>query len=343
MHKLLLHFTYTIVILLFFSSCNYYHEGEDAWINSDSLSVDSVDFRKNHHYWCGYNFVATDTFHILSRPPFSPRLTYTKDSVILIENSNAIVVEDIKKDTISDSSKIWIRIAAINISSATNTYDKTKNITPSIGWIEENKLIGHVVPDTPISKIIHALGSQSFKIFLFIIGVLAGCFWFFARKKMDNVSVRNEYYPTLFFVLSGSVVMHRSIWHFVPETWVEFYFTPSLNPFDKGIPFVISAFLFMFWLLIIIVLAVSDDIRQKTNSFRFLLSLIGRIIIEVLFIFAFFAVICPFWLLYPTIIAYAIYLYVQHKKKRTTHYYCGKCGQPLDRLGICPNCGAENK
>lgn len=104
---------HVILVLCVLSSCNYAHE-EDNWMTTNAEKVDSIDFQKKHHYWKGFNFIATDSLRIASRPPFAPQLIFTADSTILIGKNDAIIIEDIKNDTTSATPRIWVKIAAAN-------------------------------------------------------------------------------------------------------------------------------------------------------------------------------------------------------------------------------------
>lgn len=327
-----------VFFLCMLSSCNYAHE-EDNWTTTNAGKVDSIEFKKNHHYWKGFNFIATDSLRIASRPPFAPQLIYTPDSTTLISKNDAIIVEDIKNDTTSEKSQIWIKIAAAKAAG------KGANVSPSCiiaatGWVEETQFREKVVPDTPISKIIHALGSRLFKTILLIAGTGAIVISFWRRKQIQRISIHSPYYTPFLLVLSNSIVLHRSIWHFIPETWVEYYFEPSLNPLNTTQPLIINLFILMFWMLVVLALAVADSLRHYADAPGDLFIAGCRIIIENTIVFALLAVICPFTLLYPVSAALSLHLII--KARNNSRYQCGNCGHPLRKLGKCPNCGADN-
>lgn len=329
---------HVILVLCVLSSCNYAHE-EDNWMTTNAEKVDSIDFQKKHHYWKGFNFIATDSLRIASRPPFAPQLIFTADSTILIGKNDAIIIEDIKNDTTSATPRIWVKIAAAK-SVGKGASISPGNFIATTGWVEETKLRENVVPDTPISKIIHALGSHLFKTILLFAGTGAVILSIRERKRFRRIPMCSAFYIPFLFVLNNSIVLHRSIWHFIPETWVEYYYEPSLNPLSATQPFIINLFIIMFWILVVLALAVADSLRRYAETPGQLLIVICRIIVENTIVFALLAVMCPFAILYPVSVALSLYLIF--KARNNNRYQCGNCGQPLHKLGKCPNCGANN-
>lgn len=336
----LFHTLLIVLVAITTTACHYANE-DDAWTVNSEAEVDSVEFRKMHHYWKGYNFVATDSFNIVSRPPFEPQLTFTADQTFLIKKHDVIAIEDIRKDTTQTPYLIWLKIAAVE--SSLTYYEEGGTMS---GWIKESQLMQEVVPDTPVSKIIHSLGSRAFKVILFATALVLGlCLLVFLRRKSARLHGINSSYPPLLYVLlSGCVVLHRSIWHYVPDTWIEYYFYPTLNPFNQEQPLIISLFLTLIWLLILVAIAVIEDLRRKINTLGQLTSNLLLFCGHCVVIFATFAVIAPFALLYPLLITYWIYVvYLYHRHYKRVTYYCGNCGAPLHQLGECTECGAQNK
>lgn len=331
---------FSLILVLTFASCHYTNDS-DAWAVNSDAEVDSVDFRKTHHYWTGYNFVAADSMWIISRPPFDLQLAFASDDSTLIKARDVLVVEEIRRDTSSKPFCIWLKIAAVETSPS---IDRTDEIASS-GWIQEVKLMKKVVPDTPVSKIIHKLSSKSFKSMLWILAIVLCLLGvsFFRRKTSYTREINCLYLPLLYIVLSGAIVLHRSIWHFVPDTWVEYYFYPTLNPFNQLLPPVMSLFIFLIWLLVLLWIAVIDDIRRKISNFARLVTNLLLFGGHCIMIFAAFAVVIPFTLLYPLLLmywTYVIYQYRKHNRKKI--YYCGNCGALLHELGTCPECEAQN-
>ena len=67
--------------------------------------------------------------------------------------------------------------------------------------------------------------------------------------------------------------IYESIQVFAPETWQHFYFNPTLSPFK--VPFVLSAFLMGFWLFIVVLLAVLDDLFRQLSPAAAVFYLLG--------------------------------------------------------------------
>ena len=49
--------------------------------------------------------------------------------------------------------------------------------------------------------------------------------------------------------------------NFVPDTWTEFYFHPTLNPF--GLPFILGLFVASVWLIVILAIASVEDVCRQ--------------------------------------------------------------------------------
>ncbi len=325
----------------------HYERDDDAWAAMDTeAEVDSVDFRAAHHYWKGYNFAATDSFTLAVRPPFAPELSYGEDTELLIVKRDVVAVEDIRKDTTQRPAVIWLKVATLSRQPLHGPQDVQPQALS--GWIAESRMMRHVVPDTPVSKVIHRLGAPSTK---WLLGAGAVLLWgglvgLRLRRRFEAVGAQSLYPVLLNLLVSGMVVLHRSIWHFVPDTWVEYYFYPSLNPFSQEMPPIIALFVLGMWLLLLVGIAMLDDLRRKTGGgmSQFLLTLLV-LAFRTVALFAAFAVLCPFWLLYPLLIGYwyiILHRYVRYYRRHTT-YRCGNCGKAIAHLGPCPYCGAINR
>ncbi len=334
-------------LLLSLSSCHYRQEG-DAWKPNSDVAIDSVAFRRTHHYWKGYNFCAADTFSIASRPAFSPSLLYSADSLVQIETGRVIVVHDIKRDSTAGSDgELWLKVVVGGSKVGEVTQART---APTVGWVRETAFIKKVVPDTPVSKTIHFLGNDSFRTVLFFIAAVAVCMmgvilwrrWRGSRPLLVRVSP----YVLLFnFVLCGALVLHRSIWHYTPETWEEYYFYPSLNPFTPQLPPVIAVFVFLLWTLLIAALAAVNAHRRTTTTFGTWCKAVFHMFLTGFVLFGFFAVVVPFSLLYVAMLAYWGFVLVRYWRhsRSCMPYVCGHCGCPLESLGRCPHCGVVNE
>lgn len=330
-----------LCVLLLCYGCHYPQSG-DAWSSYGQQKIDSVDFRTHHHYWKGFNFMATDSFAVLSRAPFEPQLTYAADSSLWVLPKYLLMVEDIRPDAADTAGVFWIKIAAV--SSRDFTPQKGQVVT---GWVSEPDLLSHTVPDTPISKFIYGFSSSRLKFILacIVLAVVAYLFQAVRRKHIHMVHFNDigSFYPTLLCLLvSGTAVLYQSMQVYVPDTWVEYYFHPALNPFSPDLAPVIAIFIMAVWSLILVGLAVVDDLLRRpdfTDAFSYTLGLIGVCMI----LYLFFTMVSPLPLSYPLLAAYWAFALYRYRRSRATRYLCGNCGAPLTRLGKCPHCGAVNE
>ncbi len=336
-----------LFVLISFTSCHY-RQDRDAWKPNDEVMIDSVEFRRVHHYWKGYNFCSADTFSVASRPAFAPTLIYTRDSMSHIEEERIIAVQDIRRDTTANGEgAVWLKIV-VGAKEGFGAAERPKK--PTVGWIREADFIKCVVPDTPVSKIIHILGNECFRIVLFCIAAAVMCvvaltLWRRWRARRALLARVSPYVLLFNFVLCGALVLHRSIWHYAPETWEEYYFYPSLNPFTPHLPPVIAAFVFSLWMLLIAALAAVNAHRRTTTTFGEWCKAVLHMFVTGFVLFGFFAVVVPFSLLYVAMLAYwgfVLMRYWRHSRGRMP-YICGNCGRSLRALGPCPHCGALNE
>ena len=328
-------------ILLSAASCHYPQETDD-WNVTGTNYVDSATFIRAHHYWINYNFVAADSFSIISRAPFEPILTYSSDSLYVVKKHDLLVVEDIKADTTSRAGmKIWLKVAGVE-----NIESRVLGTRVVSGWIQESRFLKKVSPNNPISKIITGFSNMRFKIisgsvalFLLIFIVLSA-----SRKKISFVHFNDidSLYPTLFCIaISGEAVLYQSIQVFVPDTWTEYYFHPTINPLNQELPLIMSFLISSVWFTILVGIATIEEVRKNIEWPYFFSYVVGLVTLS-LTLYMVFAVIFPIWLSYPMLIAYWIFAIIRYKQSGEKMYICGNCGRPIEHSGICPYCGANN-
>lgn len=341
-----------LMLLLSFlaTSCQYRYDN-DSWAVSGKSEIDSVDFRATHHYWRGYNFAVVDTFSLASRPPFAPQLIYSSDSVTPVAVGDIIAVEDVVVDTTGTASEVWIKLAAARQSLIQS---RGYAISTTSGWTSEREMLEHVVPNEPISRAIHFISSPTLKLVLGLsaVGFIAAFLVVTIRLRRRGIRLSERVvgaqslYPVLMsLTVSGSIVLHRSVWHFVPSTWVEYYFHPTLNPLSPGLPVILAIFLATVWLLLILVIAMVDDLTRKTAGFPQFLGTLLFLIAQYIVVFAVFAVLCPYvvaLILLPVYWGFVLWRYITFLRRHAT-YVCGNCGHQIEHLGRCPHCGTLNK
>lgn len=302
---------------------------EIEWSGTRSKE-DSLSFRVKHHYSQGFNFIVTsDSLMLLRQQPEEAVNDMTTDS-FAVKKGKEVVVADIRILPIDKQDSVWVQIA-------TEDY--------AFGWIHESRLLKQVDPADPISQFISTFSNVHLLIFLIVFSIMG--VGYLARKilkKNAHIVHFNDissFYPTLLAVIVAlSAAFYASIQLFAPETWREFYFHPSLNPFSQ--PLLLNIFLVLVWAMLIIGLATIDDVRRLLKSGETLLYLSGLgAVCAVNYIV--FSVLTLYYIGYPLLIAYIYYAFRVYLRKSSETYYCGNCGVRLHRKGRCPQCGAVNE
>lgn len=302
---------------------------EIEWSGTRSKE-DSLSFRVKHHYSQGFNFIVTsDSLMLLRQQPEEAVNEMTTDS-FAVKKGKEVVVADIRILPIDKQDSVWVQIA-------TEDY--------AFGWIHESRLLKQVDPADPISQFISTFSNVHLLIFLIVFSIMG--VGYLARKilkKNAHIIHFNDissFYPTLLAVIVAlSAAFYASIQLFAPETWREFYFHPSLNPFSQ--PLLLNIFLVLVWAMLIIGLATIDDVRRLLKSGETLLYLSGLgAVCAVNYIV--FSVLTLYYIGYPLLIAYIYYAFRVYLRKSSETYYCGNCGVRLHRKGRCPQCGAVNE
>lgn len=302
---------------------------EIEWSGTRSKE-DSLSFRVKHHYSQGFNFIVTsDSLMLLRQQPEEAVNDMTTDS-FAVKKGKEVVVADIRILPIDKQDSVWVQIA-------TEDY--------AFGWIHESRLLKQVDPADSISQFISTFSNVHLLIFLIVFSIMG--VGYLARKilkKNAHIVHFNDissFYPTLLAVIVAlSAAFYASIQLFAPETWREFYFHPSLNPFSQ--PLLLNIFLVLVWAMLIIGLATIDDVRRLLKSGETLLYLSGLgAVCAVNYIV--FSVLTLYYIGYPLLIAYIYYAFRVYLRKSSETYYCGNCGVRLHRKGRCPQCGAVNE
>ena len=77
-------FLTTAIAGLLFTGCYYSHpERLDPWDPEEAADIDSMAFRTSHHYWKGFNFEATDTLRLATRPPTTTTEDAAKEKLVV--------------------------------------------------------------------------------------------------------------------------------------------------------------------------------------------------------------------------------------------------------------------
>ena len=264
---------------------------------------------------------------LLSVTPDDPVRPFV--DTVYVHEGDLLVVADFAYAPADTVDTVWIKVA----------HDQA-----TIGWLHEKELLGNAVPDDPISEFIHFFGSKR-NIALCVVAIVAAAVYLIhlvRRKKIRIVHFNDidSLYPSLLCLdIAVVAVLYATIQHFVPQTWQEFYFNPTLNPFI--LPPVLAAMITGVWLMVLLALATVDDVARilgRGGALPYLLSLLGMSLV----VYMVFAATTYIYLGYALLVAYVVFAVMRYRRNRTYRYLCGRCGHKLRHKGTCPYCGASN-
>lgn len=325
-------FLFSLLLLLTLTGCYYSHPNKvDHWTAPREGAVDSVNFFLAHHYWTGYNFQTTDS---LSLRPELPMLGSSLISApgLQLNKGDRIVVAAVRYVPTDSVDSVWVKVARDQLTQ---------------GWTREKTLMKNVVPNDPVSKFIYYFSDRRAILFLScMLPALMFALWrMLRREKIRIVHFRDlpSFYPTLLCLcVSTSALIYGSIQRFVPETWIEFYFNPTLNPFSPTLPAILTMFIASVWLMLITACAVLDEVRRQPDlgdTLSYLTTLLGVCIV----LYLIFTLTTPYYIGYVLYLAYVAFAIRQYVINKPSHLLCGNCGKSITHVGVCPHCGAQNK
>lgn len=309
-----------LIILLFIlpavASCHY-----PAETSSETHSQDSLHAQHERPYTLSSNFkVTTDTLWLLKLP-------FT-DSVP-VKKGDELVVAEFSVHPKDSVDSLWVKVARDQ---------------ETIGWIQEKKLLDGIVPVDPISQCINFFSNSHTLIFLLVLALfLLGVIYRAIRRKQIRLIWLNDIdsvFPiTLSWLLATAAVIYNSIQHFVPETWEQYYYSPSLNPFE--LPFVLGLFVLSVWLIMLLGVALLDDLFHQTTIEMACFYLIG--LASCCIILYVFLTYLWIYMAYICFAAYTAWCANRLRNANRYPYACGACGAKMRSKGICPHCGAINE
>lgn len=329
---------FTLVILILCSCVGRGGQYESGSAESDSDTIaaltqtqqDSLSFVNKHHFYIGYNFlVKTDTMTIVPQEPEELLAGFIVDTLQLLDGQR-IVVSGSRIISYDTADSVWIKIL---------TDDGRQ------GWIHEKTMLDNVVPDDPISMFIDFFSDVHLLAFiLFIILILSAYIIIhFYRNRIPMVHFNDidTFYPTMFcLTVAASATFYASIQLFAVETWRDYYFNPTLNPFTE-VP-LLSIFIASFWAIIILGIAAVDDVRRHLPTLDAIFYILGMGAICALN-YIVFSITTLYYIGYPLFVIYVIFAVYRFVRHSYTPYLCGKCGKQLRRKGRCPYCGTMNE
>lgn len=258
----------------------------------------SMHIYAGRHYGINYNFIVRSDSLYLHRQIETDSLNWADDS-FCVYNKDRLAVSEIRH---------------LNDTSVTATWIQLVRDEKTLGWVQEDKLMSHVVPDDPISWFIAVFSGINNLLFLMIIALVSALYglrYLFKRQtKIVHFNDIKSFYPSLLTLVVATLsTLYGTIQHFVPDKWVHFYFHPSLNLFElKGL---LSVFISGVWLMVVIGIAVIDDIRQKLETeemIYYLLGLLGVCIIDYI-VFTLSTIYYLGYILLPLYYIYTFYRY----------------------------------
>ena len=319
-----------LACLMLLTSC--YNRGQQT---PDALSlteaqIDSISFYTTHHYTEGYNFqVRADSLPIIQQLPAEAVIDMPVDTLQLYKK-DVVVVADIVTVPADTIDSVWVKVARDEF---------------TLGWVRESELLTGVSPDDPISAFIDFFSDAHLLIFLALI-VVVGAVYVLRHLMRRNAKIVHlndipSFYPTLLcLLLAFSAVLYSSIQLFDPEKWRHFYYHPTLNPF--AVPFWLGLFLYTVWAIILVGVAVVDDVRRRLPFGEAIFYLLGLgAVCSVIYVV--FSVFTLYYIGYPLLIAYVVWALRRYRRLPRSRYLCGNCGAELRQKGRCPHCGVFNE
>lgn len=318
-------------MLMLLSSCYRNNADNHDIIVSDSTSTnDSTSFYYTHHYSIGYNFVVHgDSLLLISQQPEEYVSQLTTDT-FSVKHNIQIAVSDIRTIPQDSIDSIWVQVIAEN---------------GKIGWTHETEMLKNVVPTDPISQFIMLFSDTHLIFALIIITLIAAAYIVRTVQKRNAPLVHYRdipsFYPTLLCItVACSATLYASLQMFGADTWQNFYFHPSLNPFSM--PLILGIFISSVWAILIIGIATVEDTRHYLSFEDLVLYLSGLCgVCAVLYIV--FSISTLYYIGYPLLILYCYFAFSRYRHYTRTNLICGNCGKNIKKRGTCPHCGAINE
>lgn len=292
--------------------------------------LDSLLFAHTHHYSQNFNFIIkADTLVLLKEQPEEFLSGLTTDTVCM-KHGDRVVVADIRILQTDPIDSVWVQLARDQ-----NTF----------GWTHEKTLLPAVVPDDPISQFISTFSDIHLLITLIIISIISVIYLLRKLLKRNAKIIFfndiDSFYPTLLTLLVATAAsFYASMQLFAADTWHNFYFHPTLNPFS--VKPLLAIFLASVWAMLIVSLATIDEVRRSLplgEAILYLSGLCGICAIS----YIIFSITTLYYIGYPLLLAFYYFAINKYIKRTSKPYICGKCGARMHKKGICPECGAFNE
>lgn len=252
-----------------------------------------------------------------------------KDAFVMLYEGDRVVVADFAIDAV-DSTTVWIKLA----------HSEEKQ-----GWIKEQQILENFVPTDSISMFIYYFSHRHLGYFIAVICVfILICLCRLIMKKQIPFVYFNDIdslYPLfLCLLISINATIYQYIQMYATEIWQQYYFSPSLSP--SGQPPLLTALLTIFWLMIIIILAVIDVVFKQLKTGSALLYMLG-LFCACIFCYVFFIFTVSYYVGFIFLALFAVYFLYRFMREFRFRYRCGCCGGKMKKRGICGQCGTNNK
>lgn len=317
---------------------------------TDALTRDSLRYLAERHYTLGSNFEVTADSLMLQLLPLKDQMA--------VHRGERLVVAELMVMPADSVDSVWVKVARDQ---------------DTMGWARESDLLPRIVPIHPVSQFIHLLSRPHTVVFLAIAAllILSSLFLLAWRRKQQATpslppppsdsrqpakpaqakhkashpwQTLFEHHPlsvVLLWLLAVSSALCGTLQHLAPEQWAHYYFNPTLSPFH--LPPLLSAYVGSVWLLLLVSLAVLEDLFHRRRLGSAVRSLLGLLSASILLgLFFLYAAVSPFLSL-PCLLALTVWCFLCLRASAHYRYVCGHCGAPLRAKGICPQCGAMNE
>ena len=274
-------------------------------------------------------FLTADSMRLQTQEPLhNMPIDTLSDSIMLFYNDPLVVAQIvvIPEDSIDS---VWVKVARDQFAQ---------------GWIHQSDFLPNVIPDDPISEFIYLFSQRHLWFFVgLVFAVLIVFVVLQIRHSHYNIIFIRDissFYPTMLTVsLSSSALLYASIQRLVPETWVMYYYHPTLNPFD--LPLILGLFIASIWLLVVLVIATLDEVFTLLpipEAILYLFSLLGVCVV----CYMVFSLPVLGWLGYILYIIVSVALIWRYIKCFRARCLCGKCGAKMHGKGRCTRCKTMN-
>lgn len=274
-------------------------------------------------------YLTSDSIWLQSQEPLhNMPIDTLSDSILLYYNDPLVVAQIvvIPEDSIDS---VWVKVARDQFAQ---------------GWIHQSDFLASVVPDDPISEFIYLFSQRHLCFFLGLVFtvLIVLVVQKIRHSRFNMIFVRDisSFYPTMLTVsLSSSALLYASIQRLVPETWVLYYYHPTLNPFD--LPLILGLFIASIWLLVVLVIATIDEVLALLpipEAILYLFSLLGVCVV----CYMVFSLPALGWLGYILYLIFSVALIWRYIKCFRARCICGKCGAKMHGKGQCTRCKTRN-